>query len=147
MNSHVCIWSDRQPLLHFSNLKSFSTRSLRLSTVILIHYYNRPCGLRGCGITILKPYILWQCICITIAIHPVMMSSNHNHSSSIVTVWRHTSWMYVLASQLCRWQRFCTLVAAMIIPSFLTLSSYNDNQSSAAIPWLKCWPLLLFFVG
>ena len=69
-----------------------------------------------------------QClhICNTIATHPVLTSSDHSHSSyssSIATVWHHTVWMYVLASQLCSWQRFCTLVAAMILLSFLSLGS------------------------
>ena len=40
----------------------------------------------------------------------------------------------VLASQLCSWQRSSALVAAMILPSFLTLGSYSDYRSSAAIP-------------
>ena len=51
-----------------------------------------------------------QClhICNTIVTHPVLMSSDHNHSnysSSLATIilWRHTVW-------LCSWQRFCMLV-------------------------------------
>ena len=42
------------------------------------------CMCRGCGITILKPTM--ATICITMETHPILMSSDHNHSSSIATV-------------------------------------------------------------
>ena len=69
--------------------------------------------LPGCSCTVSFAIAIMsseQClhICNTIATHPVLTSSDHNHSnysSSLATIilWRHTVW-------LCSWQRFCMLV-------------------------------------